>query len=471
MTGEINFLGAVADDNAERRKGINPLGSFLQGYVSNIPAKEKQYNPLQQQLLQQRIDALAAAQSANLPERSMTVRERQAGIAEDNAATRGQQVEDIGNRYAGLDEATKQHITQGRAAWLAALPPEELYNAAINDLGTTSKVLGTDPAKGKQMLDSIVAKGGLQGLHDFFVKVAFPEKAILPKAGSVPTGAEDIPVSIDMNGVRTVTGPGIPMAVSPGQQLAANQQDKAIAARAEIAANSIEARKKLSVEHGLAGLADNETDALFGPNGAITTGRLDPARVNSRTAKIFAQGELANSGRSDFVALTGNAAINRNVPFRQKAMNAEVLPEIMNNMVEAGKRVNYPDAKFAGVLKEWSLGQINDPDLTEYMTQRNDALMSIASVMRAQGMTDMAHQAEIQASVPTMSPRALDAWLRGQMKSLTPRLKQYNSYSKTGPNAPKSGGGPTTITSDADYNKLPSGTEFIAPDGSHRRKP
>ncbi len=33
------------------------------------------------------------------------------------------------------------------------------------------------------------------------------------------------------------------------------------------------------------------------------------------------------------------------------------------------------------------------------------------------------------------------------------------------------GGGPQKITSDADYEKLPSGTEFIAPDGSHRRKP
>jgi len=31
--------------------------------------------------------------------------------------------------------------------------------------------------------------------------------------------------------------------------------------------------------------------------------------------------------------------------------------------------------------------------------------------------------------------------------------------------------GPVRVTSDADYAKLPSGTEFIAPDGSHRRKP
>lgn len=33
------------------------------------------------------------------------------------------------------------------------------------------------------------------------------------------------------------------------------------------------------------------------------------------------------------------------------------------------------------------------------------------------------------------------------------------------------GGAPAQIKSDADYNALPSGTEFIAPDGSHRKKP
>lgn len=37
--------------------------------------------------------------------------------------------------------------------------------------------------------------------------------------------------------------------------------------------------------------------------------------------------------------------------------------------------------------------------------------------------------------------------------------------------APALGGAPVKITNDADYNALPSGTEFIAPDGSRRVKP
>lgn len=36
---------------------------------------------------------------------------------------------------------------------------------------------------------------------------------------------------------------------------------------------------------------------------------------------------------------------------------------------------------------------------------------------------------------------------------------------------PKAGAGPTAVKSDEDYNKLPSGTLFISPDGKTRRKP
>jgi hypothetical protein len=47
--------------------------------------------------------------------------------------------------------------------------------------------------------------------------------------------------------------------------------------------------------------------------------------------------------------------------------------------------------------------------------------------MRGNGATDQAHQAEVEAMKPTLSPAALDAWMSGQMKSLVPRLQQYQN--------------------------------------------
>lgn len=309
----------------------------------------------------------------------------------------------------------------------------------------------------------------------------------------------------------------------------------------------------MSLAHAAAGLSPDENAALFGPRGAVTQGRLDMNRVNSRTAKLFANAEMSNPGQ-DFAGMSADIQLGRNATFRQRAMIAEQLPTVMQNMVEAGKKLNFSDAKFLGEAEAWLRGQTNDPEFISYMAQRNDALMTIAGVMRGVGMTDQAHRAEIEVSQPTMSPRALDAWYDAQMKSLQPRLDQYRKITSSRgqqgginaslasdlptnsaghPSVPpgqqagrdndavtvlqdelvkeqaklpgltgddltrkqadiaalqreiaKTSGGrsaprqpaasvaaPRRISSDAEFNSLPSGTLFVGPDGKTRRKP
>ncbi len=173
----------------------------------------------------------------------------------------------------------------------------------------------------------------------------------------------------------------------------------------------------------------------------VANGEMAPSQLPKRQGlynQVVAKAKQLNPQFNPRTADT-NFSVGKNPQFVQRANTAEALPEVMQNMVETGKKVNYPDAKFAGVAKKWVLGQINDPTLTEYMSQRNDALMTIAGVMRANGMTDMAHKAETEAASPTMSPRALDAWYRGQMKSLEPRLKMNREIRGTVPNVAPTG--------------------------------
>ena len=178
------------------------------------------------------------------------------------------------------------------------------------------------------------------------------------------------------------------------------------------------------------GLTPEQTDALYGPNGAVTLGRLDPYKVNGRTAKILADAYILNPN-TDMNALGSNAGLMRNAPYMARAQTTEMLPEILSNVVTAGKKVNYSDAKFIGAVEQFAKGQMNDPDFISYMTQRNDALLTIAGVMRGNGATDQAHRAEIEAASPTMSPAALDAWLKAQMTALAPRLKQAAKVTRT----------------------------------------
>lgn len=188
----------------------------------------------------------------------------------------------------------------------------------------------------------------------------------------------------------------------------------------------------VSVTHGVQGLSDAQNEALFGVNGAVTTGRLDPNRLNSRTASMLADAYIKNPSM-DMSKTSADISLSRNAGFRQKAMTAEVLPEIMQNMVDSGKKIGFSDNRTLGKMQGWVKGEFNDPAMTEYMVQRNDALMTIAGVMRGNGMTDMAHKAETEVSSPTMSPAALDAWMQGQMKSLQPRLNNNRKITRDAP--------------------------------------
>ncbi|KAF3997553.1 hypothetical protein [Glaciimonas immobilis] len=228
-------------------------------------------------------------------------------------------------------------------------------------------------------------------------------------------------------------------------------------------------------------LSEAQNEALFGVNGAVAQGKIDPNRINSRTDRMFADAFIKNPN-ADFAKISADINLSRNPGFRQKAMTAEVLPEIMQNMVDSGKKIGFSDIKTIGKMQAWVKGETNDPDMTEYMVQRNDALMTIAGVMRGAGMTDMAHHAETEVSSPTMSPAALDAWMKGQMKSLEPRLKLNREIIKNKPSqgadassAPKSTSGTasTIVLSSASElqaaiksGKLKKGDTFNDPNGN-----
>lgn len=155
-------------------------------------------------------------------------------------------------------------------------------------------------------------------------------------------------------------------------------------------------------------------------NGEIDASQL-PKRGNTYNKIVAGAKEL--NPELDIRTATADYALSKNPAFRQKTMTAEVLPDIMKHVVDAGKRVDFSNIKAIGSFQKFYKENTNDPDLTEYMALRNDALMEIASVMRGAGMTDKAHEAEVEAMTPTLSPRALDAWVKAQTTALKPRLE------------------------------------------------
>jgi hypothetical protein len=190
---------------------------------------------------------------------------------------------------------------------------------------------------------------------------------------------------------------------------------------------------------------------------AVQEGRLDPTRVNSRTAPILAQMEQASPGTTNFNRLHADAMLQSNAGFQQKAMSVDMLPALLNHVTSLGKKLNggtgYSDLKSVGMMQQFMNGQTNDPDYTEYMTARNDTLLRLAGVMRGVGMSDQAHTAEVQAMAPTLAPYALDAWLKGQMSVVTPLLARQNRITHLG----EPGGGTAPMAAPQSAEPNPAG--------------
>lgn len=183
---------------------------------------------------------------------------------------------------------------------------------------------------------------------------------------------------------------------------------------------------------------------------AVAEGRMSPDRVNSRNAGFLEQA-LQRNPTADLNSMAARGALMRNAGFQQKAISAEIIPEVLQNVVNAGKKLDFSDVKFIANIQKWTAGQLQDPKLTEYMTLRNDSLLSIAATMRLVGMSDYATKLEEEAAAPTMSPKQLEAWMSGQMKALNPRLKKLAGLSIDGANPAAA----TPPASDGNWTDVP----------------
>lgn len=170
-------------------------------------------------------------------------------------------------------------------------------------------------------------------------------------------------------------------------------------------------------------LNDEERAAI---SKAVGDGRIDLKGITKFQAKVVAQA-LVDNPDLDGIALHATATLAANPAAQQKAMLASALPEVLGNVRDAGRKLKFSDFAFAGALQSFAKGQLNDPDFAEYMTQRNDAMQTLAQVMSGVGATDMRTKMEAEAAPKSMSPRAWDAWYRGQIKALQPRIKMYEA--------------------------------------------
>jgi hypothetical protein len=171
---------------------------------------------------------------------------------------------------------------------------------------------------------------------------------------------------------------------------------------------------------------------------AVAEGRIPMIRLNSRTLPMY-EGLVQENPDADFTKIAMDQVLGNNATFQGKNIGIQAMPEILNKVVESGKALDFPENMPMAYVKQKWLQLNKDPRYTEYMTLRNDSLLTIANTMRGVGMSDFATKLEEEVASPSMSPKQLEAWMRGQMKSLQPRLDAAN---KATHNTPVGGGSP-----------------------------
>lgn len=94
---------------------------------------------------------------------------------------------------------------------------------------------------------------------------------------------------------------------------------------------------------------------------------------------------------------------------------------------------------------------------------------TIANILSGQGMTDTEQQRRLLAVIPIPGEDPTARALK--IKTMRSYFESAKTIGNPGGQPASPAAGPVQITGDADYEALPSGTTFMAPDGSQRVKP
>lgn len=143
---------------------------------------------------------------------------------------------------------------------------------------------------------------------------------------------------------------------------------------------------------------------------------------------------------------------------------AEKMISIAENYATKINPTDFPALNAAGNYVAKNSG---DPVQAGLATSLNSLVNAYARAINPKGVATVSDK--------THAREVIDAKMSsGQFKEVFNVMRQEMQAAQAAPEEARAkirGTGPKKISSDNDYNALPSGAEFIAPDGSHRRKP
>jgi hypothetical protein len=236
------------------------------------------------------------------------------------------------------------------------------------------------------------------------------------------------------------------------------------------AANASAESSRASAEHSRALTKKTQQETEQGARGA------DIIQVTQPDGTVLLVNKVTGLSRAA-VGMDGK-------PVTGKAVTDKPLPEAAQKQVTGARNVQEATRDYITKLQHWSKTDMLDPGQRAVMGSAYNNMMLQAKEAYNLGVLNGPDYEILQSVVadPTKLRSTLipNGALQNQARELqriagnieSQVLRAHNKPAHDSVPAPGAAPqGPRPIKSDAEYNTLPSGAEFIAPDGSHRRKP
>lgn len=121
-------------------------------------------------------------------------------------------------------------------------------------------------------------------------------------------------------------------------------------------------------------LTDPQVEAL---NEAVESGRLDPYRINFRTAPIFANMEMKNPGKTEFNKLAAEAVYERSIPTSNTKAMLNTIDPLLDKLTLAGEKLGNSAFPLLNRGINWVKEQTGDADIVAFNNLRDDTVAEI----------------------------------------------------------------------------------------------
>lgn len=218
---------------------------------------------------------------------------------------------------------------------------------------------------------------------------------------------------------------------------------------------------------------------------ATFRGLLDrnPGKTPDEVADMVRTGQLDFNGAKRSTSQLATVAASADAASRQLEKNFASMEPLVSKVDKTG--VPIVNRAFAQLKQNWQAG--GDKDTASFMIYLRAVAGEYAKIKSGGTGSAAPAEGEMKDAIAVMNNAFSSGGFQGLKEAIMQEAANKRASYSEGIQAaaqrgagvgaaqsektPAPTSGPVRVASDADYSKLPSGTEFIAPDGSHRRKP